>query len=354
MNVLMIGVDKSSVGGMWTVVQNYISDKSFCLKTNLRYIPSVINSSVAVKILFFMFKYVQIIYTMLFHKIDIVHIHMAERTSVYREGLISLTAKKIGCKVIIHMHGANIETWYNEQTPKRQKLIGKLIGSADKVIVLGENWRPFMKKVVNDTENSKVVVVYNAVSLPPINTYNKDAKHLIFLGMLIKRKGIFDLVDAFENAESNISSDIRLDLYGSTKTGDEVLKYIKEKHLENRIVYKGWLYKENQPEVFKNTLANILPSYNEGLPMTILETMSYGIPNISTNIAAIPELIVNGDNGFLIEPGDVKSLTLAIIKVCNKAVDLDKISQNAYSTVKRSFSINAHLNKILALYQSLL
>lgn len=47
-----------------------------------------------------------------------------------------------------------------------------------------------------------------------------------------------------------------------------------------------------------NAMVNVLPSYNEGLPMTILETMAYGIPNISTSIASIPEVLHNNDNGF--------------------------------------------------------
>ena len=55
----------------------------------------------------------------------------------------------------------------------------------------------------------------------------------------------------------------------------------------------------------EHAMVNILPSYNEGLPMTILETMAYGIPNISTSIASIPEVLHNNDNGFLVKPGDI-------------------------------------------------
>lgn len=354
MKVLMIGVDKTSVGGMWTVVQNYLTNAEFCRETNLRYIPTVVNSSVPVKILFFVVRYIQIILTIIFRRIDIVHIHMAERTSVYREGLVSVTAKALGCKVIVHMHGANIETWYNSQDDKRKKTIGKLIGSADKIIVLGENWKPFMQRVVNDKDGHKVVVVYNAVDVPSNNFYNQKSNHLIFLGLLIKRKGIYDLLNAFKAALSKIPSNIELDLYGSLKEEDDVLSYIDRSNLQGRVNYKGWLPKDKQPEVFKDTLINILPSYNEGLPMSILETMAYGIPNISTNIAAIPELIKDQVNGFLIKPGDVDSLSECIIKICNNEIDLSLLSGNAYDTVKKSFSLPKHINNVLSLYESLL
>ena len=50
--------------------------------------------------------------------------------------------------------------------------------------------------------------------------------------------------------------------------------------------------------IYKTIAINVLPSYNEGLPMSILETMAYGIPSITTNIASIPEVVVDGVNGF--------------------------------------------------------
>ena len=98
--------------------------------------------------------------------------------------------------------------------------------------------------------------------------------------------------------------------------------------------------------VFSNTLINVLPSYNEGLPMTILESMGYGIPNISTNIAAIPEAITDGVNGFTIEPGDVDSLAE---KMKNLILHKDlwvKFSNNAYETAKNEFSIKTHFAQI--------
>ena len=84
MNVLMIGVDETSIGGMLTVVNNYKNNKEFCKMTNLKYVATVIRSNKLVKIKTFLCKIPEIISTIRNDKIDIVHVHMAERGSVFR------------------------------------------------------------------------------------------------------------------------------------------------------------------------------------------------------------------------------------------------------------------------------
>lgn len=351
MNVLMIGVDKTSVGGMLTVVENYLNDEAFCNKTNLRYIPSVINSTVLKKIIFFIKSIFRIAFCIVCKKIDIVHIHMAERTSVYREGLIARLAKFLGCKVVIHMHGANIETWYNAQPPKVKRIAAYFMNAADKMIVLGNNWVPFMEKVVNN--ESKITVVYNAVPSVSSNLYSLKSKDVIFLGMLIQRKGIEDLLRAFSFIKNEIPEDITLKLYGDDKNHN-IKNLIERYNLVGRAEFCGWLTNEEKPSVLMKCILNVLPSYNEGLPMTILETMAYGIPNISTNIAAIPELINDGVNGLLITPGDVESLKKALLDLLLNDEKRTLMSDNAYESIQGNFTVKKHLQNILDIYKELI
>ena len=85
--------------------------------------------------------------------------------------------------------------------------------------------------------------------------------------------------------------------------------------------------------------------------MTILETMSYGIPNISTNVAAIPE-VVNQENGYLIEPGDYIKLAEDILDF----FDNNKrkvLSENSYEIIKNNFSIEKHIEKLSEIYKGI-
>lgn len=351
MNVLMIGVDETSVGGMLTVVNNYKSNKYFCEKTNLQYIATVIRADKLTKIKTFILKVPQIISTIKRSDIDIVHVHMAERGSVYREGIVVLIAKVLGCKTVIHMHGANIETWYRSRCLPNKKIISWIFKQADRMIILGESWRPFMENVMPGCED-KIRVLHNAVFVEPYNKANENATDILFYGMLIKRKGIEDLLAAFEKIKDEIPSDITLKLYGDDKEIN-IDQKIKEHHLEKRAFYKGWLTDTERAEVFSTTLVNVLPSYNEGLPMTILESMGYGIPNISTDIAAIPEAIENNANGYLIYPGDINDLGKKMKELILNKDLWRKFSRNSYEKASREFSLQQHIERLVCIYQEL-
>lgn len=354
MKVLMIGVDKTSVGGMLTVVENYLNNKEFCDRTHLKYVATVIRASKFTKIKTFISKLPEIISIIRKDKIDIVHVHMAERGSVFREGFVIWIAHILGCKTVAHMHGATIEDWYNEQNFLMKKIISGLFRLPDKMIVLGENWRPFMVSAIGKKGEKKVVVLHNAVKISESNQYNIEATNVLFYGMLIQRKGIDDLLEAFYIIQNQIPKQIKLMLYGDDHDSQEkIVEKIKRYKLEERVHYKGWLTPDNRETVFKNTIINVLPSYNEGLPMTILESMGYGIPNISTNIAAIPEAIQDGINGYLIEPGDVKSLAETMKKIIMNTALRDKLSGEAYTVIRDEFSMEYHIARLLDIYRSL-
>ena len=352
MNVLMIGVDKTSIGGMLTVVENYLNNEDFCRKTNLKYIATVIRANKFVKIFTFLKVLPKIIYVIKKGKIDIVHVHMGERGSVFREGLVVWIAKRMGVKTVIHMHGATIEDWYEKRNRIIQKIIGKIFTLPDRMIVLGKKCSVFMEQVMGDANKDKIIVLHNAVNVEKTNCYNAEAHNVLFYGMLIPRKGIEDLLQAFQLILDQIPENVKLTIYGDDKEFDIAGK-IAEYHLEGRAVYCGWLPKEERLRCFSETMLNVLPSYNEGLPMTILESMGYGIPNISTNIASIPEAVIDGINGNLIPPGDVDRLAY-VMKRLILDVDLRiSYSQEAYLKAKEEFSLPYHFKKLLNIYGEL-
>lgn len=355
MNVLMIGVDKTTVGGMLTVVENYINNEKFCKETNLHYIATVIRANKITKIKTFFSKIPQIVSVIKKDKIDIVHVHMSERGSVFREGFVIWIAKIMGCKTIIHMHGATIKEWYERQNKLVKSIIKYVLCLPDRLLILGENWKPFILSVIGNNNSNKINVLYNAAFVPDTNQYNINATNVLFYGMLIQRKGIDDLLEAFSLILKEIPSNIRLVLYGDDHDSAEKIKdKIKRYCLEGRVEYKGWLTKNEQPVVFSNTIVNVLPSYNEGLPMTILESMGYGIPNISTDIAAIPEAIEDGENGYLVKPGDIATLADKMKVVINNKELRKTLSNNSFYRAKKDFSIEAHIERVISIYKELI
>ena len=353
MNVLMIGVDKTSIGGMLTVAENYLHSREFCQRTNLIYIPTVIRAGKLTKIITFLKVLPKIAVTIYKKRIDIVHIHMGERGSVFREGFVAWLAKRMGVRTVIHMHGATIEEWYDRQKRPVQRIASYFFGQADRMIVLGHAWVPFMERAMGKDKKQRIVVLHNAVSVRDKNEYHKDARNLLFYGVIVRRKGIDDLLRAFRTIADDIPKEVMLTIYGADLEHN-IQEKIEKYHLEGRAVYLGWLSREDQEQCFAKTMLNILPSYNEGLPMTILETMAYGIPNISTDIAAIPEAVTDGINGRLVEPGEADQLAGAMKELILNSDLRERYSENAWKKIREEFSFKTHLSGLYRIYDELI
>ncbi|MBE5965889.1 MAG: glycosyltransferase family 4 protein [Lachnospiraceae bacterium] len=348
MTVLMVGVDEITKGGMWTVVRNYLESKEFVKKTNLIYVPTSTVGTVSHRLWFTFRNLIRIIGIFLYKKIDILHVHISEKGSVFRKNIVICIGKFFGAKIVIHMHGAAFESWYRGCVGKKQSKIRSILNKADKILILGRYWNEFISMLV---ERGKIEILYNAVRVREVNEYNERSNRILYLGVMTQRKGLNDILTAVKE-ENCLPDGYQVVLYGPD------FDYgIKEKlqrfHLEDKIEYKGYLNTGEKDEVFGNTAINILPSYREGLPMTILETMAYGIPNITTDVAAIPEAVTD-ENGILIKSGDIKGLAKAIYELCsNHQMRLEK-SKKAYETIQEKFNLEKHMGQLLRIYSDLL
>lgn len=349
MRVLMVGVDKQTKGGMWTVAENYLRTKSFVEATNLEYIATSITGTIPRRLIFTAKALLKILGKLIKNKYDIVHVHMAERGSVYRKNIVIHMAKWFGCRVIIHMHGAEFETWYRKLDGRKQLGVRRILSRADRILILGEYWMEFIQSLVRD--KSCVSVLHNTVQVPRQNPYDPEAGHMLFLGAVGKRKGIFDLLEAVKRIDDKLPEKTKLMIYGP-ESDSPIEDTIRRLGLTDRVKYYGWLSGEQKTDVFRKTAVNILPSYHEGLPMTILETMAWGIPNISTDVAAIPEA-VNEENGALICPGDVQQLAEEILRILNDTECRKQKSCAAFKKAASEFSLDNHIAKLLEIYREL-
>lgn len=351
MHVLMVGVDESTKGGMWTVVENYLNNPEFIKKNNLVYIPtSVTGCSVLKRLLFTLIAYIKIINAFRKTKFSIVHVHMSERASIYRKRIVMEYAKRKGAKIVLHMHGAEFEVLYKKMNPNQKATIRKTLNLADKIVILGEYWREFIGSLVDDS--SKIRVVYNAVDVPEEYKYNEDSRNILFLGAISKRKGIDILLSALKENEKSFGEKCIVNIYGPD-TDENINEKLEKNGLSSWVKYHGWLDKKKKQIILANTAINVLPSYNEGLPMTILEAMSYGIPSITTSVAAIPEA-VNEKNGIVIKPGDKKGLSDALQELIFNREKRLQLSRQAYEDAKNIFSIEQHIMQIQEIYEEVM
>lgn len=306
--ILTIGPDyHNHKGGIGSVIEIY--SKYF---QNFKFLASFKEGSSFYKSLFFIrsiFRLFQLL--IIDHKIKIVHIHGASYGSFFRKFVCFVIAKYIfQKKIIYHIHGAEYQLFYFHSNKFIKKLIKSFINNADLIICLSTAWKTFFKLNFNP---KNIEIVPNIIDYPSLSNSKKDDTILIllFLGMIGQRKGIFDLLEVISNNKGKYIGKIKLVIGGNGEV-ERLSNIIRDKRLEDLIEFVGWITDEKKIAWLQKANIYILPSYNEGLPISILEALSYGQSIIASNVGGISEIVFPYINGILIEPGNLSEIESAI------------------------------------------
>lgn len=307
--VLMIGVyyRHNAPGGMAAVIQYYSQ-----YIEGLKYVPSWKLANLICRLWYAVSALSSVSIRLLFdRKIKILHIHTAADASYYRKMIFVKLGKQMGKKVIFHMHSSRFKDFYSEQSGKGKRRIQKELLLPDKLLVLSESWKTWFYGI--GVPIDKIEVLCNITETPSRIPHVSDGKiHLLFLGELGQRKGVFDLLQAVANNRNKFQHKIELRI-GGNKNEEKLMDFISVNNLSNFVFFEGWVSGDKKRSLLNWADIYILPSFNEGLPIGILEAMSYGCAIISTPVGGIPEVVISHKNGLLITPGNVMELSNAIL-----------------------------------------
>jgi len=181
-----------------------------------------------------------------------------------------------------------------------------------------------------------------------------DENYILFLGRLTWIKGVHILIRAFKHIK-DVKPDLRLKLAGpSDQQYEKYLRDLSKKlHLKSSIDFLGPIYDNEKNHIIECSKILVLPSLKEYTPNVLLEAQALGVPVIATRVGAVPEMMIDGETGILVEPGDELELARAV-KILIENNDLrERFSLNAREFVK-NFTLEATVDKLEALYHALL
>jgi glycosyltransferase involved in cell wall biosynthesis len=344
--VIMIGSDPSEQGGIGSVLSTYLNhgfldDKIFLVSHR--------EGPALSRVLLFL----QCLGLLLWHllttpSIAIVHMHMSERGSFFRKAIMGTIAHLFGKKAFYHLHGAEFLLFYENLSSLHKFSVRHTLNTAEGIFVLSESWKQDLKAV---TANSNVYVVYNPVSYnaelaPRLN--EPDAKvNCIFLGRYGRRKGIYDLIQAVATIPH---PNFQITLHGDGEL-DKVKEMIRELKLEETIQLGGWIRGEEKHQALLKADILLLPSYNEGLPVAILEALAYGQAVISTPVGGIAEAVQQNRNGLLVPPGDISALAAALQSLTTNPALLNQMKLESRALCKDNFAHLRIFNLLESLYE---
>lgn len=350
----MVGSHSSVKGGITSVITQLLEYDWKSHGVSMKFIPTFSDKNNFFKLIFFAIAYLRILLNFIITKPDICHMHMSYKGSFHRKYILQRLCLYFKIKNIIHLHGSEFEKYYNNSNSKTKEKINRLLKDCNSLIVLGKEWEQAIKKIEPST---KIIVIENAIKIiPDMPKQQKDEFNILFLGMLIKRKGVNDLLNAFNSLDPNLAEEknINLLIAGDGPEKNTLINCMEESVLQQRVHFLGWVDKEGKEELLKKASLFVLPSYNEGLPVAILEAMNYSLPIVSTNVGSIDEAVVENVNGYLINPGDIELLASSIKDIVTNEEKWFQFSQSSRNLCISKFDEKVMFDKLCKLYSGCL
>lgn len=288
-------------------------------------------------------------------RIEVLHLHMAEYGSVLRKGLLVYLGKVLGIPVVIHMHSAKFTTMWETASPRRKSAMLAVFRHSDAIIVLGEFWRKYLVNNLNQPA-AKVHIIPNGVPDPGPSLRRSAAGaetlNILLAGTVGQRKGIGDLLEALARPHLREFS-WQLSIAG----GGEVELYrekARQLGIANRVNFLGWVNLDEVSRLMRSADIFVLPSYQEGLPMAIIEAMANALPVVSTPVGSIPDMIRDGETGMLVPPGDSSALAAAILRLLQSPELRASIGLAARELYLRELTVSAMCERIEAVFNGVI
>lgn len=278
----------------------------------------------------------------------VIHINVSERFSFYRKFIFIILAKLFKKKTVLHHHGAELIPFYKGCSPLTKKVVNYCIRNTDLNIVLGEKWKSFLENSVPN--HAPIEVLHNAVPTKEIQKKPPEAFTISIIANLSERKGVSLLLEAAKKMQGQF--DFKINFIG----GGEIEHYkakAKTMGLEKECVFHGWVSQTDALYLMVSSSVMVLPSYEEGLPMVILEAMAQEVAVVCTPVGSIGEVFTHEQECLLMEVGSAESLYHNLIRINKDKALTQAIIKQAKENYNQHFSIENYITCLTRLYQKL-
>lgn len=283
----------------------------------------------------------------------VVHISTSASYLLIKDIILVLFSRLCGKKTVIHFHFGRIPDLVNGFSFEWLLLRFLLFISNGGIVLDSASLMALRNQNINN-----VYILPNPLSSEVLNIIDsnsgivREPRRLVFCGHVIPTKGVFELIDACKQIP-----DIELKLYGCIS--EEMEKRLKERLNDCDDTWISFLGEQEYEAVIKGMLSAavfVLPTYTEGFPNVILESMACRCPIVTTNVGAIPEMLdIDSDDrcGICVTPRNVNELKEAIVTMLTSAETADLYAENARTRVMSTYSMPQVSNALLEIWKQI-
>ncbi len=302
--VSIVAPGPKSEGGIRSVVERILPLLGAETDIRVHWIASHRQGSLPAKVACFLGAFARALW--LFPRSSIVHVHGTVGLSLFRKSAFVWLAKAFNCRVIYHFHSTVtvFDRFFSKKGASTAFALATL-RRCDVVVVLSDTWKKIVEKTLPD---SRIEVIYNPVldTAGGTDPRERNSGRVLYLAHLIERKGYQDLIAAFAGVVEQVA-DARLVFCGSGEEA-KARALCEELGIEDAVEFHGWVGDDAKADELRKASVFCLPSYDEGLPMGVLEAMSSGVPIVTTPVGGVPDVLTDEVSALLFEPGDVAGL----------------------------------------------
>lgn len=276
-------------------------------------------------------------------QVDVVHITTSGQMAIIRDIAMLKTAKKYGIPSIYHIHFGRIPEIASNNS-REWKLIHKAMKISDQVIAIDHK----TEKAIHDfAPEVNVCYVPNPFDMDKVSDIRKDGlrKVVIFIGWVVKTKGIEELLQAWERVHTRFN-DWMLKIVGPYS--EDYLTYLKAKYSQAQVVFEGEKKHDDALSMLSQASIFTLPSYTEGFPNAVLEAMAFEKPIIATDVGAIPDMLQGC--GMVIQKENVDALENALVKLLEDEELCESLGKAAKQKIKQEYSLERVFNKYMDIW----
>jgi glycosyltransferase involved in cell wall biosynthesis len=349
-SIVMVGTAREGAGGIASVIAAYAAYGLFSRWPVITLESHVLGSKWR-KLCSFAIALTRYLLLLARRRIALLHLQTSSGPSFWRKSCFALPAFLMRVPVITHIHSGRFTSFYEDCGVVRRGLIRFVLERSALVVALSPTWRG---RILEIAPKSTVVSLPNPVVAeagPPRQLTRRSA---VFLGKISVEKGVIDLVQAWQRVrESLADSQLIIAGAGERMAVEAVRERIAALGLNGFVTLPGWVVGEAKSVLLAESAVCVLPSYHEGMPMSLLEALGAGVPCVASTVGGIPDMIADGIEGRLVAPGDVPALAAALIDVLSDNARYAAMSEAALKRFTAEFAADVVMPKLESLYSAL-
>lgn len=267
--------------------------------------------------------------------------------------------------MVLHIRSSDAAAILASKAPRLQSFqLRALQHCCDRLVLLSDNvlndFAAILGPEAGARFRARCTVLPNFTLLP--TTYRKhqepkDCVRLFYIGNIGAGKGIYDFLEAARRLKGQAVPPFQVVLAGpfnDRREEQRIRTMVTDYDLSDLIVFLGTVYEKEKEAAFLQADVFVLPSYSEGIPQSLLEAMAYGLPVVVSRVGGIPEVVGEGQEGFLIQPGDVDDLCRVLKRLIGSVVCRQRMGAAARRRITDRHTVEIYLRQLQDLYDSVL